>query len=263
MRRLLAACVLLAGCAAGSGTLPQDAAISDADWVEVELSSGAVTAVGEPAARAMAQERWRTSHMLFRRVPAGGFAGNGDLLPGGGESDDAATAHSDGRSFLAVFEMTTAQWAVLTGAAGGDRLPLVGMPAEDVALVIAGTSLSRLRLDLPDADLWAVACSSGRSTLFSWGDGLAEDAASTNAVHHPRSGVAPSAASAVGSLMPNGLGLYDMHGNVWEMVRCGDGFEARGGAWDSPILQCRTANRVDLPADLAVPDVGVRLALRP
>jgi formylglycine-generating enzyme required for sulfatase activity len=92
---------------------------------------------------------------------------------------------------------------------------------------------------------------------------LAEDAASSNAVHHPRSGAAPSGPSAIGSLLPNGFGMFDMHGNVWELVRSGDGFEVRGGAWDSPILQCRTANRVDLPGDLAVPNVGVRLALRP
>lgn len=262
MRRLLA-CAILAGCTTGSGSLPQDAAIADADWIEVELASGTVTALAEPEARALAQPRWRSSHALFRRIPAGGFAGNGTLLPGGGESEDAASTASDGRSFIAVFELTTAQWAALTGSDGGSQLPLAGIPAEEVALVLAGTGLSRLHLDLPDAGLWSLACSGGRSTLFSWGDGLAEDAASSNAVHHPRSGVAPSGPSAVGSLLPNGLGLFDLHGNVWEIVRCGDGYEARGGAWDSPVLQCRTANRVDLPGDLAVPSVGVRLALRP
>lgn len=262
MRRLLT-CFVLAGCTASSGSLPQDAAIAEADWVEVELATGTVTAVAEPEARALAQPRWRSSHALFRRIPAGGFAGNGALLPGGGESEDAASAASDGRSFLAICELTTAQWAALTGSGGGSQQPLGGIPAEDVALVLAGTSLTHLRLDLPDAGLWSVACNGGRSTLFSWGDGLAEDAASSNAVHHPRSGLAPSGPSTVGSLLPNGLGLFDLHGNVWEMVRSGNGYEARGGAWDSPVLHCRTANRVELPGDLAVPNVGVRLALRP
>ncbi len=262
MRRLLA-CFVLAGCTAGSGSLQQDAAIVESDWIEVELGSGTVTALSEPETRALAQPRWRSSHALFRRVPAGGFAGNGALLPGGGESEDAASVSCDGRSFLAVFELTTAQWAALTGSAGGNQQPLAGVPAEEVALLLAGITLSRLRLDLPDAGLWTVACGGGRSTLFSWGDGLAEDAASSNAVHHPRSGVAPSSPSAVGSLLPNGLGLFDLHGNVWEMVRSGEGYEARGGAWDSPALHCRTANRVELPGELAVPNVGVRLALRP
>lgn len=262
MRRLLA-CVLLAGCTAGDGSLSQDAAIAETDWIEVELASGTVTALAEPETRALAQPRWRSSHALFRRVPAAGFAAHGGLLPGGGESEDAAVASTDGRSFLAVFELTSAQWAALTGTAGGSQLPLAGIPAEDVALVLAGTSLTRLRLELPDAGLWSVACSGGRSTLFSWGDGLAEDAASSNAVHHPRSGAAPSGPSTVGSLLPNAFGLFDLHGNVWEMVRNGDRYEARGGAWDSPVLQCRTANRVDLPGELAVPNVGIRLALRP
>lgn len=262
MRRLLL-CAALAGCTAGSGSLQQDAAIADADWVELDLASGTVTAVPAPEARTLAQPRWRSSHALFRRIPAGGFSGSGALLPGGGESDDAAAVAIDGRSYIAVFELTTAQWATLTGGNGGDQLPLAGIPAEEVGLAVAARGLSHLRLDLPDAGLWAVACSGGREALFSWGDGATESAASTNAVHHPRSGAPPTGPSAVGSLMANAYGLYDMHGNVWEMVRTDGGFEARGGAWDSPILHCRTANRVDLPADLAVPSVGVRLALRP
>lgn len=259
----LAAVLLLAACSGAGNGLSGDAAISTATWVEVSLADGAVAAVPAPDARTLASDRWRTRHVLFRRIPVATVSADGSLLPGRGEVEDVATAGSDGRCFLAVFELTSAQWGLLTGDGGGDQRPLAGVPAEEVAAVLAGTCLQRLHLDLPDAGLWQVACSAGRSTLFCWGDGSGDEAADGYACRLPRNGTVPTGPRTVGSLQANAWGLFDMHGNVWEMARRGADFQARGGAWDSPILQCRSANVVELPGDLAVPDVGVRLALRP
>jgi len=262
--RMLVCLALLAGCTSGDGALQTDASISSADWLELDLASGTVTALGAPDLRALALARWRTSHVLFRRIPAAVAASDSRLLPGGGEAEDATACASDGSAFLAVFELTNAQWAALNGTSGTDRQPLVGVPATLIEAVVASQRLSHGRLALPDPALWVVGCSTGRQALFSWGDGLAESAAGTYAVYHAQSLVVPNTPAEVGSLLPNAWGLYDMHGNVWEMVRRADGgYEARGGAWDAPILQCRTANAVPLDGDLAVPSVGVRLALRP
>lgn len=264
MRRILAAVLILAGCDQGSGSLPTAASVSQAGWVSLDLADGTTASLAEPDARTLADARWRTTHMLFRRVEAGPLPASDDGLPEGGEAEDQAGTTASGTAFVAVYELTEGQWNRLRGLDGGGALPATGVAPDELAVCAAARSAAPFTLAIPDAGLWAYACAAGSSALFTWGNGTAEDAAATYAVHQPADGSAPPRApAAVGSLTANRLGLYDMHGNVWEIVRTADGYAASGGAWDSPVLQCRTANRVAIPGDLVHPAVGARLVLRP
>lgn len=115
---------------------------------------------------------------------------------------------------------------------------------------------------LPTEAEWEYACRAGSTTAFSFGD------QGTQLVLYgwcaENSGGKPHA---VGQLLPNRWGLYDMHGNVWEWCSdwhadysnqaltnptgpfSGNQRVNRGGSWrNSPALVCRSARRLrDFP----------------
>ncbi len=109
---------------------------------------------------------------------------------------------------------------------------------------------------LPTEAEWEYACRAGSTTPYSHGDSIGTQQA--NIQGSPDSDpAAPGRTTEVGSYAPNALGIYDMHGNVWEWCAAGKreytsravtnpaadpSFYSliRGGAWDYPAEYCRS-----------------------
>lgn len=282
MRALLAiliACVLLASCGGGGGVADAVGTYTS-PYLAIDLASGRLEAHAHiDDASVRADPQWKTTKLLFRRIELGGTIGVSGT--GLGVDGDEPTPRSVASSvmFVAVFELTQAQWTALGGtarwlepglrAAGGSAVaasaPAYGLSRDEVESVAAAYHAGRdYRLALPTNDQWEVACRGGTSgTLFWWGD------APTDAVGvEVRAVVAESAGSLFGpqavdaARAANPVGLFDTHGNVWEWVDSPSG-TVRGGSWNDTVAQARAANRLALDQAVHHPLVGARLLLIP
>ena len=127
---------------------------------------------------------------------------------------------------------------------------------------------------LPSEAQWEYACRAGTTTPFHFGETITTDLANYNGTYTFASGpkgVFRQETTEVGSFPPNGFGLYDMHGNVWEW--CLDHFHdsyngapadgsawvtggdsdfrmLRGGSWYFDPGDCRCASRLNLFPDI-------------
>ena len=134
---------------------------------------------------------------------------------------------------------------------------------------------------LPTEAEWEYACRSGSTGRWCFGDD--ESQLKRYAWYGTNSGFSTHP---VGEKKPNGWGLYDMHGNVWEW--CADWWDAnyyqqfankvavdptgpaggfgrvlrvlRGGGWHFVASRCRSAFRCGLDPGFRNDNLGFRLA---
>ena len=163
-----------------------------------------------------------------------------------------------GQSFAASrTEVTFAQWDACVAAGGcngyrpsdagwgrGNR-PVINVSWNDAQAYVQWLSQrtgQRYRL-LTEAE-WEYAARAGSTTNFSWGDDdpvcdqSARNGANFSACTDDRT-------RPVGSFQPNGFGLYDVPGNVWEWVEDAEGSSRvlRGGSWGNGPENLRSSVR--------------------
>ncbi|WP_017297101.1 SUMF1/EgtB/PvdO family nonheme iron enzyme [Nodosilinea nodulosa] len=123
---------------------------------------------------------------------------------------------------------------------------------------------------LPTEAEWEYACRAKTTTPFNTGQTLTTSLANYNGTQPYRQeppGQFRATTTAVGAFgKANDFGLYDMHGNVLEWCSArpdapdGDSWRVvRGGSWQSPPQQCRSAFRSGLKADTRSNTVGFRI----
>jgi len=163
---------------------------------------------------------------------------------------------------MGVFEVTQGQWRKVMGGnpsrfKKGDDYPVEEVFWNDAQKFIRKLSAlnnNKYKFRLPTEAEWEYACrSGGEPEIYSGGSRIDRvawyDGNSGRRTHR------------VGTKSPNGLGLYDMSGNVWEW--CYDWFGdypsghvtdpkgppaglyrvRRGGSWCNDATNCRSANR--------------------
>ena len=236
------------------------------------------------------------------------------LIPGGTFTMGAPEHEKDSRDserpqhqvtvpifFIGRYQVTQAQWRAVANLLQVERklkpepsrFKDDNLPVEKVSWYDAVEFCARLsnhtgrEYRLPSEAEWEYACRAGTTTPFHFGETIAGDLANYRAssifADEPK-GEYREQTTPVGQFLPNGFGLHDMHGNVWEWCLDGrhDNYEGaptdgsawvksgnendnrsrvlRGGSWYSDPVGCRSAFRFDYdPDEVYYANIGLRV----
>ncbi|MBU1564591.1 MAG: formylglycine-generating enzyme family protein [Proteobacteria bacterium] len=180
--------------------------------------------------------------------------------------------------YLGKYEVTQKEYQEIVGnnpsAFPGDLSPVEQVSWNDTQVFITKlANRSGLHYRLPTEAEWEYAArSGGKQEKYAGGDDIGSLAWYDQKFESPHT---------VGKKLPNGLGLFDMSGNVWEW--CQDWYDkdyysqspksnpigpesgsyrvVRGGSFDNYPRLARTANRLSVVPDTRKNSIGFRLAL--
>jgi formylglycine-generating enzyme required for sulfatase activity len=229
--------------------------------------------------------------MELIRVDAGKFTmGSPDTEVKREEGEDLHEVEISKAFYIGKFEVTQAEYKAVMdknpSRFQGDKLPV-----ETVSWVEAKEFCDKLskkenkQYTLPTEAEWEYACRAGTKTPFCYGKSVSTDDINYNGnkvYGDGKKGEFRKKTTPVGSFAPNKWGLHDMHGNVWEW--CEDFYDEnyyknspkkdpkgadkgewrvlRGGSWDSPPEECRSAYRSGREPDSKENVIGFRVVLR-
>jgi formylglycine-generating enzyme required for sulfatase activity len=286
MKRLLAAVCALA---LAGGSVLVASAIPKHAWKPAPAQLEAARKIGKPVSLT------NSIGMKFVLIPAGSF------MMGSPPTELEREYHEGPRHrvvisrpfYLQTTEVTQAQYRKIMSQnpsrfQGCDQCPVERVLYDDAREFIrrlnAREKTNRYRL--PTEAEWEYACRAGTTTPFSFGATISPDQANYNghvAYGPGRKGVWRKKTTPAGSFPPNGWGLHDMHGNVWEWCRdwWGEHYYShsptrdpqgsstddyrvlRGGAWESVPEALRSAHRNPVPPDIPSSGNGFRVVRMP
>jgi formylglycine-generating enzyme required for sulfatase activity len=223
----------------------------DGTYLVVDLATGTTANLTLPPPGMPTSTEYKTTKMVFRRIPAGTFTmgSPGDELGRdvSNEFQHQVTLTQD--FYIGVFEVTQAQYFMVMGTwpsyfnnpAYRDTRPVEqvswdtirggtwpsGDPGADTFMETMRTLAVGYLFDLPTEAQWEYACRAGTTTALNSSNNLTDVNECPNMAEVGRysynggsaftqNGDLSVGTAAVGSYLPNAWGLYDMHGNVWE-----------------------------------------------
>ena len=226
------------------------------DYMVINLSTGAIAYEGLLATQSASNDRYntatyKTTHMVLRKVPAGGTYPTGYMNSMYCKKNYPTTWTTDRDYYVGIFPVTQRQYEIVYGSnasASTHRTDVEGnvaahrpvtygitwngvrssiaanteIPAvESVTVnrtpffqVLKYRTGNTLAFDLPTVVMAEIAIRAGVTTKHSWGD-TADDGASYAACKTTSGGLP----MAVGTFSPNAWGIYDGQGNCFELCR--------------------------------------------
>jgi formylglycine-generating enzyme required for sulfatase activity len=214
----------------------------------------------------------------------GGCFQMGDTFGDGGNDEKPVHEVCVSDFYLGKYEVTQEQWMDVMGhnpsRFEGDRQPVEQVSWNEVQQFIAKlNAMTGKRYRLPTEAEWEYAARSG-GRKEKWAGTSNENMLGDYAWYSKNS---DERTHVVGTKKPNGLGIYDMTGNVWEWCQdvYGDEYYEesprdnpkgsksgsyrvnRGGSWGNDSEDVRAAIRYDLNAVYRSSGVGFRLSRTP
>jgi formylglycine-generating enzyme required for sulfatase activity len=232
--------------------------------------------------------------MTFQFCPPGSFMMGSPASEAGRSKNENQVRVRFGQGFwLGQTEVTQRQWEAVMrnnpSSFKGDDLPVEQVSWDDTQAFIEKLNDSvplpvGWKYGLPSEAQWEYACRAGTERVFHFGNSLSSREANFDGDSPYGSGAKGPCLErtcAVGLYQPNGWGLYDMHGNVWEW--CQDAWDgssgppgganplslfgsfrlARGGSWIDDALYCRSSLRYKVVPGHRFNYLGLRVAVVP